>query len=253
MAARNIYASIFGETPETQAAYQGRNATFQDMLNQRKQAYEQAKTDNVKMAKYNALGNLITSMVQPIGWAAGGSTAGVQPYDQRAYLESFSRAVKANDDLRNIGTSDAEFQYKLADEAFQRAIAREDEERKRRQRVEDAERQINYQLEKQQNQFEHQREMEELKADRRQALEEYKQSHRVTRKGTGLTVEDRILLKEMDAYNQEMKIREANKQPIETFDEWAGRHGYQVDRVRPATTTTTTAAASGAGPSFNLQ
>ncbi len=153
MAARNIYASIFGETPETQAAYQGRNATFQDMLNQRKQAYEQAKTDNVKMAKYNALGNLITSMVQPIGWAAGGSTAGVQPYDNRAYLESFSRAVKANDDLRNIGSADAEYQFKLADEAFQRAIAREDEERKRRQRVEDDERKYDYQMEKQRERY----------------------------------------------------------------------------------------------------
>lgn len=251
MAARNIYASIFGETPETQAAYQGRNATFQDMLNQRKQAYEQAKTDNVKMAKYNALGNLITSMVQPIGWAAGGSTAGVQPYDNRAYLESFSRAVKANDDLRNIGTADAEFQYKLADEAFQRAVAREDEERKRRQRVEDAERQINYQLEKQQNQFDHQREMEELKADRRQALEEYKRSHQVSRKGTGISVEDRILLKELDAYNKYVAMQTAQKLPYDSFEVWMGKAGYQIDR-RP-TTTTTTPAASGAGPTFNLQ
>jgi len=259
MAARNIYASIFGETPETQAAYGARNTAFQDMLNQRKQAVQQQRTADVKMAKYNALGNLITSMVQPIGWGIGGggkaqNTAGVQPYDERQYLAAFNRAVKANDDLRNIGSAEAEYKYQIADEAYKRAIAREEADRARQQRVEDAERQINFQLEKQQRQFDHQMEMQEKKEDARRALEEYKATHRVTRKGSGLSVEDRILLKEMDEYNREMRIREANKQPVETFDQWADRHGYQVSRVRPtATTTTTTTTATGNGPQFNLK
>lgn len=254
MAARNIFASIFGETPDTQAAYQARNTAYQDMLNQRKQAVQQQRTEDVKMAKYNALGNLITSMVQPIGWAAGGSTAGVQPYDERQYLAAFNRAVKANDDLRNIGSADAEYQFKLADEAYQRAIARENEERKRRLDREDDERKYEFQLQKQQNLFDQQVKMQEMRDDARRALEEYKQTHRVTRKGTGLSVEDRILLKEMDEYNREMRIREANKQPVESFDQWASTRGYQIDRVRPtATTTTTTTTATGNGPQFNLK
>ena len=232
MAARNIFASIFGETPDTQAAYQARNTAYQDMLNQRKQAVQQQRTEDVKMAKYNALGNLITSMVQPIGWAAGGSTAGVQPYDERQYLAAFNRAVKANDDLRNIGSADAEYQFKIADEAFQRAIAREDEERKRQQRVEDSERQINYQLEKQQRQFDHQMEMQEKKDEARRALEEFKASHRVSKKGTGLTIDDRLLLKELDAYNAYVARMEAQKLPFDSFEKWADTHGYQVDRVR---------------------
>jgi len=255
MAARNIYASIFGETPETQAAYGARNTAYQDMLNQRKQAVQQQRTDDVKMAKYNALGNLITSMVQPIGWAAGGSTAGVQPYDERQYLAAFNRAVKANDDLRNIGSADAEYKFKIADEAFQRAIAREDEDRRRQQRVEDAERQINYQLQKQQNQFEQQEKMKQMEIDARQALAEWKQTHQVTRKGTGISVEDRILLKELDAYNAYVGRQEAQKLPYESFEQWASKRGYQVNRVRPTatTTTSTTAAATGTGPQFNLK
>ena len=260
MAARNLYASIFGETPETQAAYGARNTAFQDMLNQRKQAVQQQKTDDVKMAKYNALGNLITSMVQPIGWGVGGgfnasNTAGVQPYDERQYLAAFNRAVKANDDLRNIGTTEAEYNYQIANEAFQRAIAREDAERSRRQRVEDSERQINYQLEKQQRQFEQQERMKQMEIDARQALAEWKQTHQVTRKGTGISVEDRILLKELDAYNAYVGRQEAQKLPYESFEQWASKRGYQVNRVRPTatTTTSTTAAATGTGPQFNLK
>ena len=250
MAARNIYASIFGETPETQAAYETRNASFQDMLNQRKQAVQQQKTDDVKMAKYNALGNLITSMVQPIGWAAGGSTAGVQPYDERQYLESFNRAVKANDDLRNIGSAEAEYRYQLADEAYKRALGLEDAERKRQQDLADDERKYEFQFEKQERQFQHQLELQQKREDAQRALAEWKASHHVTRKGTGLTVEDRILLKEMDAYKDYVGRQEAMKLPFDTFEQWASKHGYQVDRVRPSSGGGT---GSNTGPQFKFQ
>jgi hypothetical protein len=50
-------------------------------------------------------------MAQPIGWLAGGATAGVQPYDNRQYLEAFNRAVKAGEDIRNLDKLD--MQYKL--------------------------------------------------------------------------------------------------------------------------------------------
>jgi hypothetical protein len=135
-----MYASIFGESPETQKARENRDNTFQSMLASRRQAAEQARTDNVAMARYNALGNVITSMAQLGGWAAGGGTSDVQKYDDRQYLNAFNRAVQASDDLRNIGNADAEYRFKLADEDYRRAMALEDEERRRKQANEDYER-----------------------------------------------------------------------------------------------------------------
>jgi hypothetical protein len=72
-------------------------------------------------------------MVQPLGWAIGGqgkATGGVQPYDNRQYLQAFERAMKANEDLRNIGTLEGEYQFKLADEDYRRARAIEDYQNK---------------------------------------------------------------------------------------------------------------------------
>lgn len=125
-----IYDSIFGQSPAVQAAAAARDASFQDWLNQRKQAVEQQRTEDRRIATFNALGNALTTMVQPLGWAIGGSTAGVQPVDNRQYLEAFNRALKSNEDLRNIGTLEGEYQFKLADEAYRRAQAVEDYQRK---------------------------------------------------------------------------------------------------------------------------
>lgn len=122
-----IYDSIFGQSPAVQAAAAARDASFQDWLNQRKQAVEQQRTEDRRIATFNALGNALTTMVQPLGWAIGGKgtgvTGGVQPVDNRQYLQAFERAMKANDDLRNIGTLEGEYQFKLADEAYRRAQA----------------------------------------------------------------------------------------------------------------------------------
>ncbi|MBQ9476024.1 MAG: hypothetical protein IJU69_07260 [Bacteroidales bacterium] len=127
---KTIYDSIFGTTPDIRSAAAARDASFQDWLNQRKQAVEQQRTDDVRMARLNALGNALTTMVQPVGWAIGGSTAGVQPVDNRQYLDAFNRALKSNEELRNIGTLEGEYQFKLADEAYRRAQAMEDYENK---------------------------------------------------------------------------------------------------------------------------
>jgi len=136
----NPYASIYGESEATKQARQTRNNMFQSFLDTRKKAAEQQRTDDVKMAKYNALGNVLTSMVQPLGWrAGGGSTGGVQPYDNRQYLEAFNRAVKASDNLRNIGTAEDEYKFKIADEDYRRMLALDDEARRRRQKLEDEE------------------------------------------------------------------------------------------------------------------
>ena len=126
-----IYDSVFGPEP---TPAETRDARFQDWLNSRKQAIEQQRTDDVRMARINALGNVLTTMVQPLGWAIGGKgtgvTGGVQPVDNRQYLQAFERAVKANDDLRNIGTLEGEYQFKLAEDEARRAQALEDFEKK---------------------------------------------------------------------------------------------------------------------------
>ena len=229
---KNIYASLFGESPETQQARENRNASFQAMLNSRKQAAEQTLTDSTKMARYNALGNVLTTMVQPLGWAAGGSTGGVQKYDDRQYIDSFNRAVKAADDLRNIGTAEDQYRFNLAEEDYKRQLALEDAERKRRQDLEDSERKYQFQLEKQQQQYQHQLDLQQQKDDARMQLEQYKQSHKVSKKGTGLSIDDRILLKEIDAYNKYVTQQENLKQPYDTFDNWMNKRGYQVTSVK---------------------
>lgn len=140
---KNMFASIFGETPGTQQARDARDSAFQAMLNTRKRAAEQQRTDDVTMARYNALGNLLTTMVQPIGWGIGGgagATGGVQKYDDRQYIAAFNRAVKAADDIRNIGSAEAEYRFKLADEDYRRQMGLDDEARRRQQSNEDYER-----------------------------------------------------------------------------------------------------------------
>ena len=123
----SIYASIFGESPAAKQAREKRDSAFQAMLDTRKQAMEEQRTSDVQMARYNALGNLLTTMVQPIGWAVGnggsGVTGGVQKYDPRQYLDSFNRALRDSENLRNIGTQADEYQFKLANEDYERALA----------------------------------------------------------------------------------------------------------------------------------
>lgn len=92
--------------------------SYQDMLNAHREALMKERTDNAKMARFAALGNALTSMVQPLGWAIGGgglgrgATSGYQPYDNREYISAFNRAIQAGQDLRNVNLKDAEFQYK---------------------------------------------------------------------------------------------------------------------------------------------
>lgn len=124
----SIYASIFGESPATQQARANRNSAFQAMLDTRKKAAEEQKTADETMARYNAFGNLLTTMVQPLGWGVGGgfngsNTGGVQKYDDRQYLAAFNRAVKDAENLRNIGTEQDEYRLRLANEDYERALA----------------------------------------------------------------------------------------------------------------------------------
>ncbi len=235
----NMYASIFGESPEVQKARENRDNTFQSMLASRRAAAEQARTDNVAMARYNALGNVITSMAQLGGWAAGGGTSDVQKYDDRQYLNAFNRAVQASDDLRNIGTAEDDYKFKLAEEDYKRKLAVEDAERQQARMLERQERAAQAREERDQKLHEQKMELEEQKAAYRQQLADWKATHRGTSKSTGLSVDDRAMLKNLEAYNKYANSEaEYGRTPV-TFDKWLDDRGIKV-----ALTNTTTGSPS---------
>jgi len=180
------------------------------------------------MAKYNALGNVLTTMVQPLGWAAGGATVSPQKYDDRQYIDSFNRALKAQDDLRNIGTAEDQYRFNLAEQDYNRMRDIEDNERRYQFQMEKQQQQYENQLAKQLQQQEFQFEKQRRDQEARQALAEWKATHQVSKKGTGLSVEDRILLKEIDAYNKEVAPLQAAGKPYDDFNTWMDKHGYQV-------------------------
>lgn len=235
MATKNLYTSLFGESPETQQARENRNQTFQDMLASRRQAAEQARTDNVQMARYNALGNVLTTMVQPLGWAAGGSTAGVQKYDDRQYIDAFNRALKAQDDLRNIGTAEDQYRFNLAEQDYNRMRDIEDNERRYQFQMDKQQQQYENQLAKQQAQFENQQKLQEQKAADAQELARLKASFNVSKKGTGVSVDDKLLLEEFKAYNAYVNAAAKSGKPYDNYETWMSKRGYEV--ARPARTT----------------
>ena len=233
---QEIYDSIFGVKKDNSSAVQqaaaARNATFQDWLNTRKKSLEQQRTDDIRMAKYNALGNLLTTMVQPLGWAIGGSTAGVQPYDNRQYLEAFNRAVKASDDLRNLGNVDAEYQFKLADEEYQRQLSLADEARRREAAFADFKQKQDYQA-KQQAEYAKQRHeytMAEIAArgENQKSLAEVKAKYKVLGRDR-VPVEEKMLQAAWTRYMDYKKIYEQDtgrgivrQDKFKSFKEWAG-------------------------------
>lgn len=139
----NILDSIFGASDNNDVAdaLNARNNNFQSWLNTKKKAVEAQRKESVDIARYNALGNVLTAMAQPIAWKQGGATVAAPAPDQRQYLESFNKAVKANEDLRNIGDMEAEYQFKLADDNYRRELAIANEERKQQLEI-DKQRQI---------------------------------------------------------------------------------------------------------------
>ena len=82
---------------------------LQSLFDDRRKAAEKERTNQLALASYNSLGNALRSLAQPIGWVSGQSTVGVQPYDNRAYLDAFNRAVAAGNDLWNIDSQVAKF------------------------------------------------------------------------------------------------------------------------------------------------
>lgn len=228
---KNTFASIFGESPATSRARDARGSAFQAMLDARRGAAEQRRTDAAAMARYNAFGNLLTTMVQPLGWAAGGggrSTGTVQPYDDRQYIDAFNRAVKADEDLRNIGIAEAEGRYQIAADDYRRMQSLEDSERQQERMLERQERAARAREERDRKLHDQRMELEERKASAKRQLEEWKATHRVTSRGTGLSVQDRVMLKNIDAYNDYANTEsEYGRTPI-SFSDWLTNRGYDV-------------------------
>ena len=239
---RNVADAIFGTPEASQNARAQRDSAFQTMLNARKQAVEQQRTSDVALAKYNALGNLLTTLVQPVGWAIGGgrgATGGVQPYDNRQYLAAFNRALKANDDLRNIGTSEAEYKFKLANEDYARALHLEDEARQRRQRQEDLDLQAKRQAEYAQQRHDFTMDEIEARGDAQKELAEIKNRYRVTR--GGLSVDDRALITARNNYEQYKRRKVEAGEPYMDFKQYMNDYeGLEVEDNNATATATTT-------------
>ena len=229
----SVFSSIFGESPSTKQAREARNASFQDMLNTRKQAAEQQRTDDITMAKYNALGNALTTMAQPLGWGIGGKfkggiTGSVQPYDDRQYIAAFNRAVKASDDLRNIGNAEAEYRFKLADEDYRRALALDDEARKRKYTQEDLERKYQQKMDEMQRKFDNDMAKVERQGEIRQQIAEFNATHRIRSRSTGQNADWRTQQKLMQGYLDYAKIEQANGRMPKEYLDWVKQSGFDV-------------------------
>lgn len=159
---QSIIDSVFGpkmaavekaEQTPVEKAEQVRSQTLSDIFSAARQRTEQQRTDDIRMAKFNALGNALTTLVQPLGWAIGGKgtgvTGGVQPYDNRQYLEAFNRAVKASDDLRNIATKEDELRFQLAQQDYEWERARAERQIKRQEDTEDYQKKADIDVKKQ--------------------------------------------------------------------------------------------------------
>lgn len=208
-------------------ARKGYAVKFQDLFDQRRKTMEQARTDNAKMARFNAIGNALRTLVQPIGWAAGGSTAPVQPYDNRQYLESFNRAVKAADDIRNLGKE--EMAFKLGQEAEEVADAKREYEVLRQAKI-----QSDYAAQRQEE------EMAKIQArgDVQKEVADVKARYKVTGRN-GIPVGDKMLTSAWTAYNGYLSDYQKKKtagvvvpdRPL-SFEEYLGDNkigpGYNV-------------------------
>lgn len=253
----NIYDRIFGESPATQQAAAERSTAYKDWINARKQAMQEQRTEDIKMARYHALGNVLTTMVQPLGWAAGGATTAVQQPDKRQYLESFNRAIKDSENLRNIGAMEQEYQFKLADENYRRQLALDDEARKRSIAYEDFKAKQDYQLQQQEKLMaqRHQNTMAEIasRGDYNLTLAEVKGKYKITSGSNRTPISEKLLSSGWTAYQkyratwQQRNDAGLQQPPLQTFAEYMAASGYNVSLYNGGSQ----GGASGSGSSGN--
>ena len=115
--------------------------------------------------------------------------------------------------------------------------------------MEKQQQQYENQLEKQQKEYEYKQALQEQKAADAQALAQLKASFNVSRRGTGVSVEDKILLEEIKAYNTYVNAATKAGQPYDNYETWMGKRGYSVSRVSPTKAKTSTSSSSSASAS----
>ena len=236
------YVADYKKIGEAKAAAEAKDQEtrrlVQDMFDARRKELEKDRTDDIRLSAFNSLGNALRAMVQPIGWAAGGgrtaggvATAGVQPYDNRQYLEAFNRAVKANDDIRNLGTQEMEYNINFANKDAERAWSEYETLANQRFKEDAEERAFNRKLQ-----------ILDTQQAGRIELEHIKGMYKLQKAGGGKVGDDvqtAFLKRAATAYNNYkadyMKKRAFGINPAEPLQTWeqflgaqAAREGYSV-------------------------
>lgn len=97
-----VFGRYFAPTPEEESM----PARINDMLQAQWQTASDQRTNAHKLAQVTALGNVLQNIFTPVAWGAGGhGKATSQPIapDNRAYITAFNEAIKADQDLANVG------------------------------------------------------------------------------------------------------------------------------------------------------
>lgn len=155
-------------TPEEQAI----PVKINDMLQSQWQAASDQRTNAHKLAQVTALGNVLQNIFTPVAWRAGGQgKATSQPItpDNRAYITAFNEAIKADQNLSNVGNQSKQLLLNYEMDQAARARARKDKwaemEYKQAQNDYIAERNLQNELLKIQTRFASREELERTKAD----------------------------------------------------------------------------------------
>lgn len=136
-----IWADEYGRPLPPIPEEQEMSAKISDMLQSQWKAASDQRTNAHKLAQVTALGNVLQNIFTPVAWGAGGhGKATSQPItpDNRAYISAFNEAIRADQNLANVGTQNKqtmlnyEMQKAARDRARREANADAAVERERR-------------------------------------------------------------------------------------------------------------------------
>lgn len=98
------------------------NKSINELLQEQVKATEKRRTDAAKLAQIAALGNVLQTAFAPVGWIGQrGATSQVANPDSRQYITAFNEALKAQQDLANVGVNAAKMRLDLANRRAERA------------------------------------------------------------------------------------------------------------------------------------
>jgi len=102
-----LTADIYGFLAEPSQEEKAVQFSINDMLRSQYRQAEQQRTNAAQMAKFSALGNVMQTLFNPIGWRAGGGNSGTTSQtatpDQQGYITAFNNIQRADQDIANIG------------------------------------------------------------------------------------------------------------------------------------------------------